>query len=211
MVEVMVVLAIITILFSLVMVSAIKNRKKASVEATKALILNLESALDDYKQLRGVFPPDGFDSDQYNDEGEKIFGSACLYYHLSKEVQSIKIVGGKRRLKNHEPVMDFKESNLTEEEPDFPGVREIIDGFSTPIHYDNTEDGEYEAQEGEAHLPEVRHHPPDPRDSEEYGVVENVGIQRKGTFDIWSHGADKHLEPKEDHYGETIASWNMTR
>ena len=211
MVEVMVVLAIITVLFSLVMVNSIRNRKKAAIEATRALIQRIELALDDYKILRGHYPPDGFDSDVYNEDGEQIYGSASLYYHLTREIQVVKVVGGKRRLTTHEPVMEFRQADLSVVDEDYPGVREVVDGFSTPIHYDNTENEKFSPQDGSAHIPEVRHHPPDPRESEDYGVVDEIGIQKPGAFEIWSHGPYKHLPPDDDNYKETIAAWNMSR
>lgn len=207
MVEVMVVLAIVTVLFSLVMVAAVKNRRTAAISATKALIEQLESGLQDYKALTGRFPPDGFDSDVVNDEGEQVNGSAALYYALSKEITVVKNVGGNRRLSRHEPVMSFKQDMLTLEDEDYPGVREIVDGFKTPIHYDNTEDEDFVAQDGTAHIPEVGGHPPDPRESTDYDAVGSEGIQNIGGYDIWSHGPGKHLETES--LNEVIATWNL--
>lgn len=205
MVEVLVVVSIIILLSTLVMVAQSSLRKKSYVQATNALFERLETALDTYKEYTGAYPPDGFDSEVVNDEGTPIRGSACLHYFLSREFTVTKTVSGQKRLQTYPPILEFKEAELTEPDPYFPGVREIKDGFGVPIHYDNTEDGEFIEQKGDAHFPEVDDHPPDPRESIEYKAVETEGIQEDG-YDLWSHGEGKHQEKYDQ--SSIIANWS---
>lgn len=210
-VEIMVVMAIVVMLFGLVAVSLSHYLGKASKSATQALILKLEQYLDEYKSLTGNYPPDGVDSVVRTDDGVEIKGSACLYHFLGRPVPTVRKIAGRVEKREHPAIAIFKQTELGPEDPDTPGVRELHDGWGTPIHYDNTEDGVFRPQLGDVHIPPIpdEDHPPDPRD----GTVEvdgtpavvKAGIQTKG-FDIWSHGEQGHdidLKPSLP-----LATWN---
>ncbi len=209
----MVVMAIMVTLFALVAFGVTGLRGKAAERATSALIIRLDSFLDDYKQRTGSYPPDGFDSPVKNDQGTSIKGSACLYYFLSqKPVLLIEIRAGKKFIQELPPITKFKESELSNPDPSFPDAREIIDGWGNPIHYDNTEDGQFQPQRGDCHFPPIddEEHPGDPR-SGSYAVgsknaVDEPGIQGLG-YDIWSFAEQGHEVKEILHL--PIATWNI--
>ncbi len=211
MVEIMVVMAIIMMLFSMVLFAAAKYYQKGSISSTEALLIRIEDGLDSYKRLTGRYPADGFDSEVRNSDGQAIKGSACLYHFLGEEVTVVQDIGGEKRVKKHEPLLEFKKQELTEEDPDHPGIFEIRDAFGFPIHYDNTEDGKFNAQDGSEHIQETFRdpHPPDPRDSVDFKTVKEDGIQGKGGYDLWSYGTGKHNENED--LKNVIASWNLGR
>ncbi|MBI4583642.1 MAG: type II secretion system protein [Planctomycetes bacterium] len=211
MVEIMVVMAIIMMLFSMVLFAAAKYYQKGSISSTEALLIRLEDGLDSYKRLTGHYPPDGFDSEVQNGEKEVIKGSACLYHFLGEEITWVLDAGGEKRIKTHEPLLEFKKQDLIEGDSDRPGVFEIRDAFGFPIHYDNTEDGKFNPQDGSEHILETfrEEHPPDPRDSVEFKAVKEEGPQGKRGYDLWSYGTGKHTE-KED-LKSVIASWTLGR
>jgi len=212
-VEIIVVMAIVVLLFGLVAVSLSQYLGRASKSATQALILRLEQHLDEYHRIQGSYPPDGIDSVVRTEDGEEIQGSACLYYFLLSRTPSVerRNVGGKLSIREHAPVATFKESELTPVDPAHPGVREILDGWATPIHYDNTEDEVFRPQRGEVHFPPLgdSEHPPDPRSGEVQvdgqDVVVKAGIQSPG-FDIWSHGDQGH--DVDEPPSMPVATWN---
>jgi len=209
-VEVLMVIAVITILFTLVMVAAAGLRRKAMTEATKSRIHALRLALDEYKTLKGSFPPDGYDFEVKNHQGRPITGSACLYEFLGRELQVEENVGGQVRRSKRDPLVEFKSGYLTPESPDNPGVFEVLDGFNIPFHYDNTANGRFDpSNQGEtAHVEPVEDHPGDPR--EDLSVVSRRGIQRPGAYDLWSHGSEKaHVDPAEYDPTLTIGTWNV--
>jgi prepilin-type N-terminal cleavage/methylation domain-containing protein len=211
-VEIMVVMAIIVSLFALVAIAAGGFLSKGYEKATGSFVRQLQQHMDEYKSRTGSYPPDGIDSPVKNDEGQAIRGSACLYYFLSKPVEVTERVGGKVSVRKTDPITRFLDANLTKENPDHPGVFELKDGWGNPIHYDNTEDGEFRPQGGDVHTPPVddEEHPDDPRDGEFIvdgkNAVERKGIQSK-SYDIWSHGEQPLKEKKP--IGLPVATWNL--
>jgi prepilin-type N-terminal cleavage/methylation domain-containing protein len=210
-VEIIVVMAILVMLFGLVAVSLSAYLGSAARSATIARISKLELFLDQYKSLTGEYPPDGIDSPERTQDGIPLKGSACLYYYLSRPVVVQETIGGRKIPREYPPVGTFKESELSFEDPDYPGVRELLDGWDTPMHYDNTTDGKFISQGGDVHYPPVpeSEHPPDPRDMrfvvDGEPVVSKEGVQSR-SFDIWSHseqGHDLELPPSIP-----IATWN---
>ena len=189
-------------------------RARASEKATTALILRLRQYLDDYRDQTGSYPPDGIDSHVKNEEGTPIYGSACLYYFLAKKpLIKVEMRAGKRFTTELPPIATFQGSELSTVVPEYPGARELVDGWSNPIHYDNTENGDFKAQRGEVHIPPIDddEHPIDPREgSYEVGTANAVphqfGVQSAG-FDIWSYGEQGH-EVKELK-AMPIATWNI--
>src|SRR6185436_15483546 len=184
-------------------------RQKAYVERTKAMIHQLKDALGEYKVLKGSYPPDGYDFEVKNRDGKPIWGAACLYEFLSSELTIEENVAGQVRISKHDPIMSFKASDLTPENPDMPGIREVVDGFGLPFHYDNTEDGQFKPEkQGElAHMDAAEAHPPDPRD--DGTIVPRRGIQMRDAYDLWSHGShDAHSKDDLD-LRLTIGNWNV--
>jgi type II secretory pathway pseudopilin PulG len=208
-VEVLMVVAIMVMLFGMVIIASKSIWSKRDSERTRAMISTLQIELQEYKSLKGHYPPDGYDSEVKNAQGTRIRGSACLYEFLGKEFTVENNVGGQLRIEKHDPLIAvFKKDELSPEDPDNPGAFEILDGFGLPYHYDNTEDGQFkpEAQQDLPHLQAVENHPVDPRTDTE--VVPRVGIQNMGNYDLWSHGNKKaHDEPVP--VKETIGTWNM--
>ena len=208
-------MAIIVLLFSLVAVGVERVRSKGAQAATEALIQRLQQYLDEYKTRTGHYPPDGIDYPVETDDGDPIRCSACLYYFLASKATVIKeIRAGKEFIKEaREPIAKFAGRELSPEDADAPGVREILDGWGTPFHYDNTEDGKFEPQDGAAHMNPLEddEHPPDPRTGdvviEGVKAVEVPGIQGAGTYDIWSHGKQGHETDEAPTL--PIASWNL--
>jgi prepilin-type N-terminal cleavage/methylation domain-containing protein len=209
-IEILIVMAILVVLFGFVAISMGLYMGRAARGATTSVLQQLELFLDDYKGKTGHYPPDGIDSPQRTEEGTPLRGSACLYYFLSRPIRVPEVSGGRKTVKEYPPIAQFKEQNLMPEDPEYPGVRELKDGWGTPMHYDNTENKVFRPQRGEVHYPEMadEDHPEDPRNGnlEIKGVkaVVKPGIQGKG-FDIWSHGEGGHdfAEPSLP-----VATWN---
>jgi prepilin-type N-terminal cleavage/methylation domain-containing protein len=207
-VEVLVVIAILATLIAMVSGAAIQCLERSRVLATEAQIQRLMAHLEDYRDLAGEFPPDGIDGEVRNAEGEPILGSACLGYFLARPIRVRELVGGSEELKEYPPIVTpWRRDDLGPEER--PGVREVVDAWKNPLHYDNTEDGEFRPQGGEVHSPEVEDdmHPDDPRGGSfiagGQNAVDRPGIQGRG-FDLWSHGRQEGKEP--EHF--PLASWN---
>src|SRR5262245_40104413 len=86
-VEILVVIAIIISLFAIVAVAAGSIRSRGNQKAAEAQILKLMTLIEDYKSKVGHYPLDGIDSEVKNAEGEKVVGSAALYYALSTPIR----------------------------------------------------------------------------------------------------------------------------
>lgn len=212
-VEIMVVMAILVMLFSLIAVNLGGMQNTAAEKATGALVKKLQTYLDDYHSKTGSYPPDGIDFSVETDEGESIQGSACLYYFLARKRLLIKEKrAGKQFTREEMPPGKFRETELLPEDPDLPGVRELVDGWGTPLHYDNTENGEFVPQGGDVHRDPVDddEHPEDPREGglvvEGQNAVVEPGIQGKG-YDLWSHGPQGH--DMEADPSLPVASWSL--
>ncbi len=210
MVEVVMVVGIVVLLMSLVFVAAGGSRKDANRRATEAQLTRIIGALEDYKRLKGRYPPDGYDFEVKNEEGELIRGAACLYYFLTKEVQVRRKVSGKVRTRMVDPLLEVKKSiELSNPDDGYAdGVYEITDPWRTPFWYDNTEDGKFEPLDEPGH-PEAsgaNSFPPDPRTDEALNSVEETGIQGNG-YDLWSYAEGRYKEQKD--LSTVIASWNL--
>jgi hypothetical protein len=209
-----VVIAILATLFGLVVTMVGQFIGRASEKSTVALILRVQGWCDEYRSFTGFYPQDGLDGKLENEAGAPLRGSAALCYQLGRNVMAEEIYGSRTRLREYPPVGSFGARELTlleDEDPDNPGVKEIVDGWGTPFHYDNTENGRFRPQDGSVHYPAVadEDHPDDPREGkreiEGKPVVERVGNQGRG-FDFWSHGEHGHdplLPPNVP-----IATWN---
>ncbi|MBN1441164.1 MAG: hypothetical protein JXA90_00575 [Planctomycetes bacterium] len=211
MIEIIIVISILVVLGSFILMASQSIYRSAKVRATQALLQRLKLAIDQYYSLKGYYPPDGIDSTVRNEEGVELRGSAALYQALSRPGEYIEMAGGIPQLRRHDALMDFKSADLSDEHPDYPGVREIVDAFPTPIHYDNTEDGRFQPQGGEVHYPPVEVHPEDPRTLpvSEGGVV-LVGKPQSAGYDLWSHGAREHSTAASVSKELPIATWNLS-
>ena len=213
-IEIIVVMAIIVVLVGLVLVSARGILGRGYQRNTEARIRTIEDHLEKYRELTGKYPPDGFDTPEKNDQGTKIHGSTCLHYFLTRPVRVERKIAGRLEIDEHPAIAEFKQNELSPEDPDSPGARELIDGWGTPFHYDNTEDGRFEPQTFASHLPEADEetHPDDPRTGDfivdAKNAVEKPGIQKKG-FDLWSHGEQGH--ETNEAKSMPIATWNLER
>lgn len=178
--------------------------------AAKAQMERLKLYLEEYRAFTGEYPPDGIDSTVENEDGVELRGCAALYHALTTPIQTRVMRGGIPQEIQREPIAEFQESELTPPNLDYPGVREIVDPFGFPIHYDNTLDGMFRPQRGEVHYPPVSdaEHAPDPRTRplDEGGVRYPGRVQSQG-FDLWSYGRQGDV-PVEERQAP-IATWNL--
>ena len=215
-VEMLVVIAILSTLFGLVVVTVGSITGRAQQKASVSLFLRMQSWIDEYRSLTGFHPRDGLDSRvRIADGGTLLRGSAALYYQLSRSVITEEIYGSRVRPREYPKVGEFGGREVTEEDEEFPGAQEILDGWGNPFHYDNTEDGRFRPQDGSVHYPAVdeEFHPEDPRTGELDAVagvkpVERSGIQSLG-YALWSHGTEGHKD--DDERSLPLASWNIGR
>jgi len=207
-VEVLMVVAIMTLLFGLVMFATTSVRKTAMKKATEALINRVRDRIEEYHSLTGSYPPDGYDTEVKNKQGTRLWGSAALYDALTTELTIEEKVSGQVRTRTNPPLMVFKQVEMSKENEDFPGAFEILDGFGLPVHYDNTQDGKFDPrkQTDNAHLDAVEDHPADPRTDPE--IVRKTGVQRNGAYDLWSHGTTRGHDPNAS-LKYTIGTWNV--
>jgi hypothetical protein len=205
------VVAIMTLLFGLVVFATTTVRNKAYLETTKAMVNRLRDRISEYKHLMGHYPPDGYDTEVKNAQGERVWGTSALYAALTSELTVEEKISGQVRVTKHPPLDSFKEAELSKEDESIPGVREILDGFGLPFHYDNTEDGRFqpERQTENAHMDPVDDHPPDPRTSDDPEVVPKRGIQGRGSYDLWSHGTSKAHGNRKIQLKYTVGTWNV--
>ena len=213
-IEILVVIAIIIILFSLVTVSMGTYLGRAYGSATTSLILRVEQHLDEYRRITGYFPSDGIDYPVETQGGVPIRGAACLYYFLTRPIVVDVVVGGIKRPKEYPAIVPagFRSADLLAEDPDHPGVRVLVDAWNNPLHYDNTEDGVFRPQGGEAHIPPIEEgHPLDPRSEEvtvnDQPVVPRPGQVQSNEYDLWSNAGQGY--EGELPTGPPIASWNI--
>jgi prepilin-type N-terminal cleavage/methylation domain-containing protein len=212
-VEIMVVMAILVMLFGLIAVSIGSLTNKAADKATSALIQKVQTYLDEYHRLTGHYPPDGIDSPVETDDGETIQGSACLYYFLARKSLLLREMhAGKKSIKEVKPLGRFLATELAPEDSDLPDVRELVDGWGTPMHYDNTENEKFVPQRGDVHREPLDDdlHPVDPREGNLVvhgaNAVAEPGIQGEG-YDLWSHGPPGHDMDEEPTL--PVASWSL--
>lgn len=199
-VEILIVIGLLVFLASIVLVSGGSLLTSTRVKGTRATIEALRLKIDEYQSLTGYAPPDGIDTPVKNSSGTAVRGNAALHHALTSPITVRVMTGGIPRQKTYEPRKSFKDSEVTAEDPDYPGVREIVDAFGVPFHYDNTEDGRMRPQDGGVHYPPVdeEEHPLDPRTGEDYRL--DLG------YDLWSHGEKEHSTEESS---PPIGTWNV--
>lgn len=211
-VEILAVVAILTILMALFIVGLGKYRQNAYEKGTHALITSIRAAVEAYHGEFREYPPDGLDFDVILQGGTRLKGSAALVYFIGtpmlKETQS----GEDIRKVTVGPFIEIKESMVSgsgelDQRLGRPGT-EFIDAWGNPIHYDNV------TRDPQTNLPRISDqssasahtmtefnaetmHGPDPRRREGGGIdSKNVG-----QYDLWSHGSDVK-DPRDD-----ITNW----
>ncbi len=204
MVEIITVIAVLTILMALSLYGFDKYRQRAYRENTRALIKRLETALEQYYEEFRAYPPDGYDPGRPahrggDGQGPAIHGSQCLVYYLGTPLKKVYEVGRDRRTKTVGPFMEFKTADLSlEDDADLDALlrsasTEVIDAYGNPLHYDNTE----RLRDGRVAVTELTGPGPDPRSGGGAGVV----AKNPGRYDLWSAGADPE-DPSDD-----IGNW----
>lgn len=211
MLEIMIVVSILVTLAAIAVVYGQGFMRGVQEKGAGSQIRRIQLAIDEYRQITGHYPPDGIDSTIRNAQKTELRGSAALHHALTTSFRYTVMTGGLPRQMEHEPLMQFKEAELTSRLEDYPGVREITDPFGNPLHYDNTENRIFRAQGGSVHYPPLEddQHPPDPRTlaASEGGVSEPGSVQST-TYDLWSHGKTEH-DPNAR--PEPTATWNLDR
>jgi hypothetical protein len=207
------VIAILVGLAAILVVSSGGIMSSTNERATQALMHRLKIYLDEYFRVTGTYPPDGFDTKVVNADKVELRGSAALYYALTTPINKRVMIGGMPREVTANAIGEFKESELLRAGDDFPGVVEIVDGFNQPLHYDNTQDGRFQPQDGLCHYPEMDDHPDDPRTvaGPAQGGVEAGRVNRVQSrgYDLWSYGVRGHdVDAKPV---PPIASWDLNQ
>jgi type II secretory pathway pseudopilin PulG len=214
-VELLLVIAILVALASMVVVAAGSIFGSTKERATRAQLERLTLLIEEYRSRAGQYPPDGIDAELRTADGQELRGSAALYHALTSPIDVLEMRGGVPRKMKYDPIVDsFPDRELSPTDASIPGVREILDAFGTPFHYDRVSDAVFRPQSGEVHYPPIEGNPPHPEDPrtlpEELGGVKFPGRAQSPNFDLWSHGADGHDPP--DAGGKplpVIATWNL--
>ncbi len=131
----MIVIMIIVFLAGILVMTAGGHMRRAREESTSGMVSRLQAYISEYARKKGELPPDGFERTVRTKDGTKIESSAALYWALTQPIVQVFDVAGVEKVVTYDPIAEFKESELREEEP---GVWVIIDGFDEPFHYDNT-------------------------------------------------------------------------
>jgi prepilin-type N-terminal cleavage/methylation domain-containing protein len=216
--EMLTVIAILTILMAIALYGIGKYRQKAYIDGTIGLLHNIASALDSYRSEFGEYPPDGFDEDEpvvrkVGNSQRPIRGSQCLVYFLALPVMKETETGSEVTRRSVGPFLDLKESDLSgagdlDERLNDPNV-EILDKWGNPIHYDRVEldartkkprlvdQSAASVHTSRGFVAEAMHGP-DPRRRPGGGGIET---NNAGSFDLWSHG------PKVEDPSDDITNW----
>jgi type II secretory pathway pseudopilin PulG len=209
-VEVLLVVGILVALMAFALVASGSVMEQTRTRATKSIIERLKLLIEEYRSIAGQYPPDGMDFPVKNSDGTAVQGCAALHNALTSKVSVVMMVAGRPRKIDYDPVATFKEGELSEPDPRYPGAREILDGFGSPFHYDSTAEGKLRPQGGGVHIPPQSDdtHPPDPRTLPlDQGGVRSPGHVQSTAYDIWSYGkrgCDMSEKPTA-----LIASWNL--
>jgi prepilin-type N-terminal cleavage/methylation domain-containing protein len=203
-IEVLVVMAIISILIVGIIVGVGGMRKRAMGEKTKALLNRISVALGSYHAQFRSYPADGYDRPlfvMYGRNRQRVKGSTALVYFLCRPLTKLYRIGadGEIRRQTVGPFLELKKDELSgdaartiDERLDDPRT-EILDAWGHPIHYDNLErELHFRANDltdiNYAHsmpgLVQGIDHWKDPR-------TQGGGVKamNDGTYDLFSHGA----------------------
>lgn len=211
-IEIMIVISILVTLGAVFMVQIQSVMERTKIQSTRARLQKLALVLEEYRRINASYPPDGIDTEVRNSDGTAVKGSAALYHALSTSFEYREMAAGIPRRRTHPPLLQFAESELSDENEEFPGVREIVDAFGVPLHYDNTENKRFRPQRGEVHYPRMddSDHPADIRTvpASKGGVEEPDSNQSTG-YDLWSHGETGHDVDSSIERRTPIASWSL--
>ncbi len=222
-IEMLSVIAILTILMALAIYGIGRYRQRAYVEGTRGLLDTIESALKSYYAEFREYPPDGFDPQKpvtrpagAGGGQVRIRGSQCLIWFLAHAVLKEEEIGQEVRRRSVGPFLELKENQISgsgdlEARLADPNA-EIVDAWGNPIHYDNVE---LDLQTRRAAVqdqsgPEVHTmtgfvakimHGPDPRRGAGGASGSGIETRNAGAYDLWSHG------PVVEDPADDIANW----
>ena len=200
-IEVLTVVAIITILLGALVVVGTGHADRARAQKTQSILEQIELALQLYHSEFDEYPPDGYDYSVSTSPGYPIRGSACLTYFLAwKSPDGVNdprdfILIKKSYVEDPAYPIDVKAHNgqpyLEIETNLFTRAGEIVDGWGNPIHYDNCARDQKTNQPRYSPNPRGMHNclDPDPRE-----VRRPRGTSYPGTYDLWSNGKDGHTK-----------------
>ena len=129
-VELLIVISIITILTTMVTMGLLTAKGKAKIQATRALIANIQAGIENYYGAYGDYPPTNL-ADMYQGGFSGNNGIESVVYCLSTQDKGGPFLLG---------VMEDKYSNL---DNDFIGIvplRELDDDWKNPIVYFHSRD-----------------------------------------------------------------------
>jgi len=138
-IEILVVIAVISMLAGMLMVSVGKIRTNAAIKVSQSMIDGISVALEAYKVDFGDYPPDDY-SDSGGDTAAVSNPAECLAFFLTREIRTDNTAntGGSQRLYNasinREPYMKDLHENMTEDITG-DGWPELVDGFGNPFIY----------------------------------------------------------------------------
>ncbi len=127
-IELIVVIAIITILASLVAVLFVGAVEKARVQVTRAFLNDVDQAAQHYRMETNAYPPD--------DRGD----SRCLHFYLGRERQVRKglVEGGPSQVRIEQPYLVFPQEWLSlakGQVPDANSPVPLLDPWGSLIRY----------------------------------------------------------------------------
>lgn len=203
----MMVIGIIVILITIMVAAFGTHQQKANKRNTQALFHTINLKLQEYRELAGEFPPDGFDAPvETSDNAYPVQSGAALAYFLTRPmVLRTEKSDGSFKETERPSLMKLTEKCMRRSDESDPELVEIVDAWNEPIHYDRvaTPD-DYSIQEsGDIHFEEVEAHGLDPREDPDH--VPEVGPQNPGKYDLWSHGPEGHTE--EEDLADMINNW----
>lgn len=124
-VELLTVIAILSVLAGLLLPSLSKAREKAKETATKTFIQQIEIALGMYEEDHGILPPD-YDADAAHAHGSD---AESLYYYLVEDLPGT----------SKDEYLDLRDKQICDKDTGTgsgSGRNELRDNFGNPIQYD---------------------------------------------------------------------------
>ncbi|MBI5779220.1 MAG: type II secretion system protein [Planctomycetes bacterium] len=129
-VELLIVISIIALLTTMVTVSLLSAKNKAKIQATRALIANIQAAIENYYGAYGDYPPTTL-ADMYTGGFSGNNGIESVVYCLSAQDKGGPFLLG---------ILDSKYSNLDSDQFGSTPLRELVDEWKNPIVYFHSKD-----------------------------------------------------------------------
>jgi prepilin-type N-terminal cleavage/methylation domain-containing protein len=214
-IEVLIVIAILSLLIGSIVVVATGVSGKAMKRGTEGILLEIAAALQGYFNEFREYPPDGYDFPVVARNGQQLKGSACLTYFLAWKYAD----GGDFKSFDLKRIEYTDSDNLREvpvnnNQPFWDGVKqeylnkygEVVDKWRNPIRYDNCE---LDKNKKPLYSPNIQPmaggKDPDPREATNNGRPYN-----RGECDMWSCGANGNTD-ETDAKDDIIAGREQTR